>query len=63
MSSIDTLVNIHRSKIIELSKKYGMLEPRIFGSVAKGKDDPQDLDIFVHAEKGRSYFDLIDYND
>ncbi len=52
-----------KDEILNLSLKYGMLEPRVFGSVAKGSENPNDIDILVKASEGKSYFDLIDYNE
>lgn len=63
MSKIRKLISQHKSKILALSKKYGMLNPRIFGSVLTNKEDPSDIDILVKAEHGRSFFDLVRFAD
>ena len=48
-----------RNEILEISKKYGAYNIRIFGSVAKGTADKNsDLDFLVTLEKGRSLLDL-----
>lgn len=42
----------HREAIRELVHKYGLHNPRIFGSVAKGTDtEVSDLDLLVDAGK------------
>lgn len=49
----------HREAIRELVHKYGLHNPRIFGSVAKGTDtEVSDLDLLVDAEKKTSLFDM-----
>jgi predicted nucleotidyltransferase len=53
------LLSLKRKKILEISKKYGAYNIRIFGSVAKGTADKNsDLDLLVDLEKGRSLLDL-----
>ena len=48
-----------RKEIMDISKKYGAYNIRIFGSVAKGTADKNsDLDFLVTLEKGRSLLDL-----
>ncbi|EOZ1558465.1 nucleotidyltransferase family protein [Escherichia coli] len=49
----------HREAIRELVHKYGLHNPRIFGSVAKGTDtEASDLDLLVDAGKKTSLFDM-----
>ena len=53
------LLSLKRKKILEISKKYGANNIRIFGSVAKGTADKNsDVDFLVDMEKGRSLLDL-----
>jgi predicted nucleotidyltransferase len=49
----------HRDKVLEIVARYPVSNPRIFGSAARG-DDTQgsDLDLLVHPEGKRTYFDL-----
>jgi len=53
------LLSLQRKEILEISKKYGANNIRIFGSVAKGTADKNsDVDFLVDMEKGRSLLDL-----
>jgi len=53
------LLSLKRKEILEISKKYGAYNIRIFGSVAKGTaDQNSDIDFLVVMEKGRSLLDL-----
>jgi len=63
MGTIQDTLSDKRSEIIRISLSHGMLNPRVFGSVSRGAENPNDLDILVQAEPGRSYFDLIEYSD
>lgn len=45
-------VNAVRETVIEVLKKAGLENPRVFGSVARGKDHPNsDLDLLVTSTK------------
>ena len=47
-----------RDDILEVAKRYGASDIRIFGSVARGDaDEKSDLDLVVRFEPGRSLFD------
>ena len=49
----------YRSEIIEIAKRHGASNIRVFGSVARGEaDSNSDVDFLVDLEKGRSLFDL-----
>lgn len=49
----------HREQIKELIQKYGLYNPRVFGSVAKETDtESSDLDLLVDAGKKTSLFDM-----
>jgi predicted nucleotidyltransferase len=53
------ILSLKRKEILDISKKYGAYNIRIFGSVAKGTADKNsDLDFLVEMEKGRSLLDL-----
>lgn len=55
---IDRLAK-HRSEILEIAKRHGASNMRVFGSVARGEDDANsDIDFLVDLEKGRSLLDL-----
>lgn len=47
-------------RILRIAERHGILNVRVFGSVARGEAKAQsDLDLLVDIEPGRSYFDLI----
>jgi predicted nucleotidyltransferase len=49
----------NRKSILRLAKRYGVTEMKVFGSVARGEDNPDsDIDFLVEMEPGRSLFDL-----
>ena len=49
----------HRNEILDLAKKYGAGNIRIFGSVARGEArEDSDIDVLVDLESGRSLLDL-----
>jgi len=48
-----------REEILNLARRHGAYNVRIFGSVARGEDDPaSDVDFLVNMEPGRSLLDL-----
>lgn len=49
----------HRVEILEIARRYGATQVRIFGSTARGEAGPEsDIDLLVDLEPGRSLFDL-----
>ncbi len=49
MTTLDA-VRQHRSEILDLARKHGAANVRIFGSVLRGEDDPDsDIDLLVDA--------------
>jgi predicted nucleotidyltransferase len=49
----------NRDRVREILQRFGMANPRIFGSAARGEDnDASDLDILVEAPMGTSLYDL-----
>jgi uncharacterized protein len=49
----------NRKSILRLAKRYGITKMKVFGSVARGEDNPDsDIDFLVEMEPGRSLFDL-----
>jgi predicted nucleotidyltransferase len=56
---LDERLKQKREQILRLCVTYGALNPRVFGSVARGEADAQsDVDFLVEMEPGRSLFDL-----
>jgi predicted nucleotidyltransferase len=56
---LDRLVKEKRAEILQIASRYGARDVRVFGSVARGEDDPEsDLDFLVELEAGRSLLDL-----
>jgi predicted nucleotidyltransferase len=49
----------HREGILELARRHGASNVRLFGSVARGEADANDVDLLVTVEPGRSMLDLI----
>jgi uncharacterized protein len=53
------LLESRKQDIFETAARYGALNIRIFGSVARGDDDEKsDIDFLVELEPGRSLLDL-----
>src|SRR3954449_6278292 len=49
----------NRSGVREVLQRFGMTNPRVFGSAARGEDtDNSDLDILIDAPPGTSLYDL-----
>lgn len=49
-----------RTEILQLAREHGAYNVRLFGSVARGEDQPDsDLDLLVEMEPGRSLLDHI----
>ncbi len=59
MTLLDEL-HARRQDIMALARRHGINEVRIFGSVARREERAEsDIDFLVGTEQGRSYFDLI----
>lgn len=57
--TVEEILKAKREEILCLCAKYGARNPRVFGSVARGKADEQsDIDFLVEMEPGRSLLDL-----
>lgn len=53
------IIQQKKKDILTLARRHGLLNVRVFGSVARGEDTPQsDVDFLVDLEKGRSLLDL-----
>jgi predicted nucleotidyltransferase len=56
---MDASVLEHREEILELARRRGAHNVRIFGSRARGDAGPNsDLDVLIDLEPGRSLFDV-----
>ena len=54
-----TLIQTRRKEILEVAVRNGAVNIRVFGSVARGDDQPDsDIDFLVNLEPGRSLMDL-----
>ena len=52
-------LRVRRDEILDVCRRRGASNVRVFGSVAHGNaDDDSDLDLLVEMESGRSLFDL-----
>ena len=48
-----------KKEILDVARQHGIVNIRIFGSVARGEENLQsDIDLLVDLEKGRTLFDL-----
>ena len=51
----------HRHEVLEILAGYPVVNPRVFGSAARGNDDDSsDLDILVERVGPMSYFEIFD---
>ncbi len=56
---LEKLLEAKRKDVIATTAKHGALNPRIFGSVARGEaGSGSDIDLLVKMEEGRSLLDL-----
>jgi len=52
-------LRLHRDEVLDLSRKRGAENVRVFGSLARGEESPDsDVDFLVDFEPGRSLLDL-----
>ncbi len=57
--TMNDLLREKRDEILEIAKRYGARNLRVFGSVARGDAGPEsDVDFLVELEPGRNLFDL-----
>ncbi len=53
------IVQQRKKEIIAVARAHGLVNVRVFGSVARGEDTAQsDIDLLVDLEKGRTLLDL-----
>lgn len=61
MSRLDQ-VRGQREAILRLAARFGARKVRVFGSVARGEENPEsDVDVLVEFEPGRSLLDQIGF--
>lgn len=54
------LLKKHRQAIGKIAERHGARDLRAFGSVARQEDrSGSDIDLLVHLERGRTYFDYV----
>lgn len=59
-TTLRRMLDEKRDKILEVAAKHGADNIRVFGSVAKGKNDQQsDIDLLVDMEEGTSLLDQV----
>jgi uncharacterized protein len=63
-----TTLRSRRTEILDIARKHGARNVRVFGSVARGNTGPEsDVDILVELEPGRSLLDhaalMLDLSD
>ena len=57
---LPAIIRERRQQILDIARKYGAFEVRIFGSAARGESGPcSDLDVLVKLEPGRSLLDIV----
>lgn len=57
---VQDVVGDKRDAILELARKYGASNVRIFGSVARGEALPDsDIDFLMHFREDTSIFDMV----
>jgi predicted nucleotidyltransferase len=55
-----TVLEKYRSEILNLAKRHGARDVRVFGSFARGEErQGSDLDLLVTLGEGRSLLDLV----
>lgn len=53
------LIETHREALRALARQYGVVDVRVFGSMARGDDGPEsDVDLLVNPLDGTSALDL-----
>jgi hypothetical protein len=59
---IKELLEPRRNEILDLARKYGAKNLRIFGSAVRGGAGPaSDVDLLAELEKGRNLLDLVGF--
>ena len=56
---IAEILRSKRQQVLQIARKHGAYDVRVFGSVARGEAQPDsDIDLLVAMEPGRSLLDL-----
>lgn len=56
----NSILQKHRTEILDLAKRHGARDVRVFGSLARGEgNEGSDLDLLVKLGEGRSLLDLV----
>ncbi len=57
---IAEFIKINRKAILDIAKRYGAINVRLFGSMARGTStENSDVDLLVNMEPGSSLLDII----
>lgn len=57
-------ISTKRKEILQITRQYGVVSIKLFGSVSKNKHNSEsDIDFLVEFEEDRSLFDLISLKD
>lgn len=60
--TIKDQVNEHRDEILNIAKKHGVVDVRLFGSVLENSDHiPNDIDFLINLESDKNIFDLVGF--
>ena len=58
MGQLKTILH-KKQAILDIARTHGLVNVRVFGSVARGEDTPQsDIDFLVDLEQGRTLLDM-----
>ena len=58
--ALSSIIQTQRDDILRIATEHGASNIRVFGSVARGDDEPEsDVDLLIQLESGRSLLDLI----
>jgi predicted nucleotidyltransferase len=58
--NVDQIRDRWRDTILRIAEQHGVLNVRVFGSVARGESTQRsDVDLLVAMEPGRSYLDFV----
>lgn len=59
MPDVRKIIRAHREQILQIARRYGAENVRVFGSAARGDvSDDSDIDLLVNLKPGRSLLDL-----
>ena len=59
MPDVRHIIRTRRDEILQIARRYGAKDVRVFGSAARGDaSNDSDIDLLVNLEPGRSLLDL-----